>query len=421
MGTSQVVETLRRSLNVVTHMRDRAELTRLAEEQAALRRVATLVAEGAEPATLLAVVAEEVARVVNVWSVSIVRYEADATATELASFSERGELFPVGTRWSLDGTNVLAEVRESGRPARINDHSGLGGMIAETVRRQGIHSTVGIPITVAGRLWGAMVVSSAALESLPETTEARLADFTELVATAIANAESRAELDASRARIMTTADTTRRRIERDLHDGAQQRLVSLALELRAAQQSVPAELHEHRAALERTAEGLTSVMDELREIAHGIHPAILAQGGLGNALKTLTRRSAVPIELDVRVEFRLPEAIEVTAYYIVSEALANAAKYARASVVCVDVEAGDQLLRISVQDDGQGGADAGRGSGLVGLKDRTEAMGGVMSLQSPRGAGTSLVVELPLDDPVTTAPPTVGSGHAAALAPTRKQ
>jgi signal transduction histidine kinase len=400
-------------------MSERVELARLAEEQAALRRVATLVAEGAAPASLLAVVAEEVARVVNVWAVSIARFEADGTATELASFSERGELFPVGTRWLLDGTNVLAHVRERGGPARINDYSRLEGAIAETLRRLGIHSTVGIPIVVAGRLWGAMVVSSAELEPLPETTEARLSDFTELVATAIANAESRAELDASRARIVATADETRRRIERDLHDGTQQQLVSLALELRAAYDAVPAEFHEHRATLARAVEVLTSVLEELREIARGIHPAILVEGGLGPALKTLSRRSAIPVELDVSAELQLPDGVEVAAYYIVSEALTNAAKYARASTVQVAVEARDQALRVSVRDDGEGGADPAGGSGLLGLKDRAEAMGGTMSLESPPGAGTSLLVELPLDAP-TTQTRTVASGHAAPLASTRE-
>jgi len=420
MGPSaQLVDALRRSLNLVAHphVRDRVELTRLVDEHAALRRVATLVAEGAAPPSLLAVVAEEVARVVNVATVSITRYEADGTATELASFSEQGELFQVGTRWSLDGTNVLARVRETGRAARIDDYSGLEGMIAQTVRRQGIRSTVGIPIVVAGRLWGAMVVSSAEPESLPEATEDRLADFTELVATAIANAESRAELDASRARIVATADQTRRRIERDLHDGTQQRLVSLALELRATRDAMPPELYEQRAQLASTVEGLTSVLDELREIARGIHPAILAEGGLGPALKTLAHRSAVPVELDVPDVLRLPEGIEVTAYYVVSEALTNAVKYARASVVHVAAGVQGRLLRVSVRDDGRGGADPDRGSGLLGLKDRAEAMGGRMSLESPPGAGTSLRVELPLGDSTAEAR-TVASGHAADFAST---
>jgi signal transduction histidine kinase len=396
---------------------NREELKWLAEEQAALRRVATLVAEGAPPANLLAVVAEEVARVVHVRSVSIARYEADGTATELANFSEQGELFPLGTRWSLEGTNVLAAVRDTGRPARINDYSSPEGVIAQSVHRLGIRSTVGIPIVVAGRIWGGMVVSSAELEPLPETTEERLADFTELVATAIANAESRAELDASRARIVATADATRRRIERDLHDGAQQQLVSLALELRATQAAVPPELGELRAELSRLVEGQTSVLEGLREIARGIHPAILAEGGLGPALKTLARRSRVPVELEVQVETRLPEQVEVAAYYVVSEALANAAKYARASVVRVEVEARDGVLAVSVRDDGQGGADPARGSGLLGLKDRAEAIGGTISLESPTGAGTSLHVELPVEDH-TTETRTVAD-QAAPMASTR--
>ena len=421
MRTSgQAVRALRRSFNVVAHphMRDRVELVRLANEQASLRRVATLVAEGAAPTSVLAVVAEEVARVVNVWGVSIVRYEADGTATELANYTEQGQLLAIGTRWFLDGVSVVGDVRESGRPARIDDWSKLEGVIPETVRRLGIRSSVAVPIIVAGRLWGAMVVGSPALESLPQTTEARLTDFTELIGTAIANAESRAEVDASRARIMATADATRRRIERDLHDGTQQRLVSLALELRAAQEAMPAELHEHRARLSRTVEGLTSVLDELREIARGIHPAILGEGGLGPALRTLSRRSAVPVELDLCAELRLPEGVEVAAYYIVSEALTNAVKYARASVVHVAVEARDQMLRISVSDDGAGGADPARGSGLLGLRDRAEAMGGTMLLESWPGAGTSLRVELPLHE-ATTETRAVASGHAAPLASAR--
>ncbi|MGH2475690.1 MAG: sensor histidine kinase, partial [Candidatus Limnocylindrales bacterium] len=376
----------------------REELNWVAEEQAALRRVATLVARATPPEGLFAVVAEEVARVVHVPLVSIVCYESDGSATERASFSERGELFPVGTRWSLEGTNVVAGVRESGRPARINDYSGLDGAIAQTARRTGIRSTVGVPIVVARRLWGAMVVSSAELEPLPEGTEARLADFTELVATAIENAEIRAELDASRARIVATADATRRRLERDLHDGAQQRLVSLVLELRTAEAMASSEHNDLGPRLSLIGEGLDGVLDDLREFSRGLHPAILSRGGLKPALKVLARRSAVPVELDIPIETRLPEDIEATTYYVVSEALTNAAKYALASVVHVAVEARHQTLRVSVRDEGPGGADPARGSGLVGLKDRVEANGGMMSLQSPPGAGTSLVVELPLDD-----------------------
>ncbi|HVN61342.1 MAG TPA: sensor histidine kinase, partial [Gaiellaceae bacterium] len=224
---------------------------------------------------------------------------------------------------------------------------------------------------------------------------ARLGRFTELLATAIANAEAQTKLAASRARIVASADETRRRFERDLHDGAQQRLVSLALRLRGAQAAVPPELDELAAELDDVVRGLNIALDELREFARGIHPAILAEGGLVPALKSLARRSALPVDLTIRVDERLSEPIEVAAYYVVSEALANAAKHAQASAVVVGVEVDDAVLRVSVRDDGVGGADFVPGSGLVGLRDRVEALGGRISLESPPGAGTSVEVELP--------------------------
>jgi signal transduction histidine kinase len=241
-------------------------------------------------------------------------------------------------------------------------------------------------------------VYSLSAEPFSFGTEERLAMFGEVVATAIANAESRAQLDASRARIVATADATRRRIERDLHDGAQQQLVSLALELRGVEEAAPTEFRELREGISRSVERMTSVLDELREISRGIHPAVLAEGGLGPALKTLARRASMPVELDLQIEGRLPEPVEVTAYYVVSEALTNAAKYAHASVVDVAVELRRRLLRVRVRDDGRGGADPARGSGLLGLKDRAEAIGGTLSLHSPHGRGTSLSVELPVED-----------------------
>jgi signal transduction histidine kinase len=547
----------------IANAQSREELTRLAQEQAALRRVATLVAQGARPRSLFAVVAEQVARILQLPLVSIVRYEADATATEYASFSEQGEMFPVGTRWTLDGTNVVAQVRTSGRPARIDDYSGLGGVIAETSRRAGICSTVGIPIVVAGRLWGTMVASSVQPDPLPEGTETRLADFTELVATAIsnseawaevrrladeqaalrrvatlvaeavpahellaavaaeagtllevdatrvarfeddqdlvelggwskpgydpphfgraklegtsvaaevlrtgrvaridnyedvearasfarglelksvvgapivvegrrwgvmvawstseslpadterrmagftdlvataiANAESRAELRASRARLVAASDHTRRRVERDLHDGVQQRLVSLALELRSAEAMTPPGHGELEGRLARVGEGLTGVLDDLRELSRGLHPAILSEGGLEPALKALARRSAVPTKLDLAVDKRLAERVEVAAYYVVSEALANAAKHSQASVTEIRVAALDDILDLRIHDDGVGGADPARGSGLTGLTDRVEALGGKVAIASPAGEGTSLHVELPVE------------------------
>jgi signal transduction histidine kinase len=243
-----------------------------------------------------------------------------------------------------------------------------------------------------------MTVGSSGGDPSPPATEERLTKFTELVATAVANAQTEAELTASRARVVATADDTRRRIERDLHDGAQQRLVSLALQLREAQAAVPTELREVSAQLDRIVAGLAQALEELREFARGIHPAILAEGGLGPALRLLARRSDVPVALDVRTSRRLPEPVEVAAYYVASEALTNAAKHAGASVVSLAVEEADGGLRIRVRDDGCGGADFARGSGLVGLKDRIEALGGRISVESPRGAGTAILVELPLAD-----------------------
>jgi signal transduction histidine kinase len=315
----------------------------------------------------------------------------------IGGWSRSGGYRPIGTRHPRGAGTLVAQIFETGEPVRIESYRDSSGSIADLVRELGWRSAVGVPLIIEGRPWGVLGVGSTTDRALPPATERRLAEFGALVATAIANAESRAELNASRARIVTTADAVRRRIERNLHDGTQQRLVSLALELRAAEQAGPAELHEHRAALTRAVEGLTGVLNELREIARGIHPAILAQGGLGPALRTLARRSAVPVELELPCELQLPEAIEVTAYFIVSEALTNAAKYAHPSVVHVAVEVREPLLRVSVRDDGRGGADPDGGSGLVGLKDRAEALGGRLSLHSPLGSGTWLQAELPLD------------------------
>jgi signal transduction histidine kinase len=260
----------------------------------------------------------------------------------------------------------------------------------------GVRSAVGAPIVVEDGVWGIMGVASSLEQPLPPDTEGRLASFTELLATAIANAESRAELAASRARIIAAADEARRRIERDLHDGAQQQLVRLVLELRAAQEIVPPDLGELDGKLSHVVDRLASVQDELREMARGIHPAILAESGLGRALKTLAHRSPIPVKLDVRPHARLPERVEVAAYYVVSEALTNAAKHSHASVLHVEAEAVDHALHLCVRDDGAGGADPARGSGLIGLRDRVETLGGTITVQSQLGAGTSVEVELPL-------------------------
>jgi PAS domain S-box-containing protein len=204
------------------------------------------------------------------------------------------------------------------------------------------------------------------------------------------------EVRASRARIVAAADEARRRIERDLHDGIQQRLIWLGLQLRAAQATVPPHLGELEGELSMIAEGLTSVFDELREISHGIHPAILSQGGLEPALKALRRRSALPVELDLHADRRLPDHVEVAAYYVVSEALTNAAKHAHASVVNVELDTHDTIAQLTIRDDGIGGAALGQGSGLVGLSDRIEALGGTLTVSSQPGDGTHIRAEIPL-------------------------
>jgi signal transduction histidine kinase len=373
------------------------DITGLAQEQAALRRVATLAARGATPDELFAAVTEEVGLQLPVDLTRMARSEPDGTIRIVAGWSRTGAPVGIGMRLPVGGRNVTTFVWQSSRPARLDDYADASGALGDDARTNHFRSSVGTPIIVEGRLWGVMVAASTRGKPMPPRTEERLADLTDLVATAIANAESRADLAASRARVVSAADETRRRVERDLHDGAQQRLVSLTLDLRAAQAAVPPEQAELEAELSRAADGLTTVLNELRELAHGIHPAILTEGGLGPALKSLARRCPIPVELDVRPDTRLPERVEVAAYYVVSETLTNAAKHAQASVVKIDVEAVDRVLRLSIRDDGTGGADPARGTGLLGLKDRVEALGGKTTVHSPLGEGTTLRVELPLD------------------------
>jgi signal transduction histidine kinase len=377
------------------------EVQRVAEEQAALRRMATLVARAAPPEEIFAAVTAEVGRVLSADVTVLSRYDPDGTATIVDGWSSTGGAVPapVGSRFPLGGRNVHTVVFHTRRSARV-DRAEASGPAIEAFRVLRIRSALGAPIIVAGQLWGVMIVLSTRQEFLPADIEARLAGFTELVATALANAEAQAALTASRARIVAAADTTRRRIERDLHDGAQQRLVSLTLQLRAAQAAMPSEAGELTEQLDGVASGLTGVLEELREIARGIHPAALAEGGLRPALKTLARRSAVPVRLDVGVgvDARLPEQVELAAYYVVAEALTNTAKHAAATVADVQMAAGEGVLRVWVRDDGRGGADLTRGTGLVGLTDRVEALGGHLRVHSPAGAGTTVEIALPLTD-----------------------
>jgi signal transduction histidine kinase len=370
------------------------QVSELAQRQAALRRVATLVARGVSPAAAFTAVADEVANALRVENCMLVRYLGDDWCELVAAHDKaQMEKIPVGAVFPLDGDNVAALVLRTGTTARMDSHQHAAGPIAAAVRDVGIRSAVGAPIDVDGRLWGAAVIASSGPEPHDPPTEARLADFAELVATAIANAQARDELMASRARIVAAGDEARRRIERDLHDGAQQRLVTLTMHVRSLEASLPSDnglKHE----IVGFAGELAAASEELRQLSHGIHPAVLSNAGLRAALRALCRRAAMPVELSINVERRLPESVEVAAYYVVAEALTNAAKHARASLITITVDADDVSLRLSVADDGVGGANP-RGSGLLGLKDRVEALGGRMDIASRDGEGTTLAAEFP--------------------------
>jgi signal transduction histidine kinase len=372
------------------------QLARLANEQAALRRVATLVARATPPEELFAAVTKEAGQLLGV-DISIMhRYGSDGTITVVGNWDKTGAHILLGNRYVLGGRNLSTLVAQTGGPARMDSFADSSGPPSTAVRDTGARSGVGTPIMVEGRPWGIMIVASTRERPLSRDTESRLAAFTDLVATSIANAESRAELAASRARVVASADEARRRIERDLHDGAQQRLVSLGLELRTAQTMVPPGLSELSAQLSLAVKGLNDVGEDLQEISRGVHPAILSRGGIGPAIKMLARRSAIPVELDLRANERLPGWLEVAAYYVVSEALTNAAKHSQASVVHVDFVEENAVVKLSIRDDGIGGADPSHGSGLIGLRDRVEAFGGTIDITSAVGAGTCLQVTIPI-------------------------
>jgi signal transduction histidine kinase len=357
--------------------------------------VATLVAQGVRPAEIFSAVSSEVDRLFGS-AAAVLKFEHDGPAILFVGVSN-GLGVGIGTRWEFQDGMASAEVHRTWRSSRVDavDWSAVPGPVAAVARRMGIFSTVASPIIVEARLWGAMAVFSSD-ELLPLDAEARLEKFTELVATAIANADSKAELAASRRRIVAASDEARRRIERDIHDGTQQRLVSLGLAVRAATADLAPD-SPVRSDLSRIATGLNDAVTELQELSRGIHPAILSQGGLGPALRTLARRSAIPVELEIATDTRLPAAIEVAAYYVASEALANAVKHARATRIDISLAPRDGKLQLSIRDDGVGGADPVHGSGLVGLTDRIEALGGSIRVRSRPGEGTHIDVELLLE------------------------
>jgi signal transduction histidine kinase len=376
----------------------RDRLAHLLEEQAALRRVATLVARGIRPAEIFSAVAEEIGRLLGADYAGVARFEPDGTSVVVVGrVGEDPVTLPVGGRVELRDYLAAAVVWRTGHPARVDEDAwrGVSEPVAENLRRLKVRSVVASPITVEGRLWGVVSVLTRR-DPFPSDIADRMADFTELIATAVGNAESRGQLAASRTRIVGAADEARRRIERDLHDGTQQRLVSLGLKLRLVQSAAPPNVPELRTEIGAVADELNEVVDDLREISRGIHPAILSDGGLRPALRTLARRAAITVELAVGSVARLPEPIEVAAYYVVSEALTNTTRHASASVVQVVGEERDGCFHLSIRDDGVGGADPARGSGLVGLRDRVEALGGSIVVSSPPGEGTLISVELRL-------------------------
>jgi signal transduction histidine kinase len=370
------------------------KLAHLAAEEAAFQRVAELVAHAVPEQELFSAAVEEAGRLVRADYVCLGRYES-GKLVGVASWRRAPCFLPARGRWRLF-RGVARVASEAGRWARMEDVASKCGPLAQDARDHGILSAAVLPIRVREHAWG-LLLAGTTTRSAPQACPRRCIDsFADLLGAAASNVESLAELTASRARVLAAADEARRQIERDLHDGAQQRLVSLTLAVRAAQDEVaPASGHLSNK-LASVADGLTSVLDDLRELARGIHPTILSEGGLVPALKTLARRSAIPVELSVETIDRLPEPVEIAAYYVTCEALANAAKHSNASVVHVSAEIAGDILRLHVTDDGDGGADPSLGSGLTGLRDRVEAIGGIIAIASPAGAGTTLDADLPL-------------------------
>jgi signal transduction histidine kinase len=370
----------------------------LTAEQAALRRIATLVAGEAASKRVFEQVTAEAARTLGAPAASLVRFDEDEMATVVGGWSESGGLaFPVGSRLPLEGTGVLAAVRDAGEPKRVHEYDRSAGEVVERLMRFGYGSAAAAPVKVAGRAWGALVAPGRREAPLAVGSERRLANFAELVAQALANADAYRKLAASRARIVEAADTERRRLERNLHDGAQQRLVSLALQLRIARATLRQDPETAETMLTAADGELGEALDELRELARGIHPAVLTDRGLGFALHTLVERAPLPIELTRLPEGRLPEPVEAAIYYLVAEGITNVAKYAHATHATVAVERSDELATVVVSDDGVGGAEPARGTGLVGLSDRVEALGGRLRIESPPGCGTRLAAEIPCD------------------------
>ncbi len=364
--------------------RDVTERTTLAEEQAALRRVATSVARQSSPDEVFAAVVEEVGRIVGVESTAMLRYEDDEIATPVASSSAHH--VPAGVRFPFEET-LCSRVFATARSARVDDYADEATMLA-----LGVRSAVGVPIIVDGRLWGAMIAYAA--EPLPDDTASRMVQFTELVTTAIASIDARSALTASRARIVAAADEERRRVARDLHDGAQQRLVHTIITLKLAQRAVESDVSDASSLVGEALEHAQRATHELRELAHGILPAALTAGGLRAAVEALASRMPVPVQVEICAD-RLPATVEATAYFVVAEALTNVAKHACATSAAVAVRVVDSALRVEVSDDGVGGVRP-EGGGLQGLRDRLAALDGRLQIASPADGGSLVAAVIPV-------------------------
>jgi len=369
----------------------------LADEQAALRRVATLVAEDAEPSRVFGQVTEEVGRLLALPVASVVQYDGAHTATVVGAWSADGPPhFPVGTTLDLEGETVVAKVLRSGDAQRLDTYDDTGGTVGKSMRGLGYRASVAAPVTVGGRLWGALAGATRSEAPLPDDVEQRLCDFAELVAQALANADAYEKLAASRARLVEVGDAERRRLERNLHDGAQQRLVALSLKLGMLNARLADAPPAARELLATARDDLALGLDELRELARGIHPVVLTERGLGPALDALLSRAPVQVDIEALPDERLSPQVEAAAYYIVSEAITNVTKYADASSVTVAIRRRNGTATVTVADDGAGGADPSRGSGLRGLTARVEALNGRLTVDSPPGAGTRIEAEIPL-------------------------
>jgi signal transduction histidine kinase len=384
----------------ISNSQAREDLQSLADEQAALRRIATLVAQGLEAGVVFDAVCKETGRLFGASSVNLVHFTPDDFHLAMSGWSLRGVHVPTGTLLPLEGDTIDTLVRRTAATGRCDSYEHAEGELAALLRRLGIRSEVGAPVVVEGQVWGALIAGTDEPEPLPPGTEMRLASFAELIATAVSNAAARSELIASRARIVEAAYEHRRRVVRDLHDGAQQRLVHamLTLQLARSETDVPPEMARLVGeALEHT----SAAIEELRELAHGIHPALLSTRGLAAAVTALADRAPVPVRVDIPEE-RYPASVESAAYFVAAEALTNVAKYANASTARITATDSADSVVLVVEDDGVGGASPSVGRGLSGLLDRVAALGGTLTVESPPGAGTRVRAQIPL-------PPTVRS------------